>query len=250
MKLTADPPAELAQFDAPKGYDQVVAFLSNQFRDGTLKVGDRLLPERELAARLQISRPLVREALRALSMIGVLEIQQGRGTFVRSPDVSALGHFFTFMFSQNSDDIDDVMDVRQGLERQAIRLACARARPRDLERIAEALEEIRATIDDAVAGGLADFRFHSRMVEASRSPALIKIYAIVARILEENHIKRRRRIAATDQFQTYLVDHHEQIFHAIRSRDVENAERLLSAHFEIGEKLSSEALIKAGEPGR
>lgn len=240
-------PADLVREPAPKGYDQVVAFLSDQFERGLLKPGDRLLAERELATRLNISRPVVREALRALAMIGVLEIQQGRGTIVRSPDLSALGQFFTFMFAQSGNEIDGVMDVRQGLERQAVRLACVRGRAHDFEKIAEALQHIRATIDDPVAGGKADFLFHTCLVEASHSPALIKMYLIVARILEGNHIRRRRRIAATAQFHDYLIDHHMLLFRAVQRRDIQESERLLTAHFEIGDKLNCEAII-ASDP--
>lgn len=229
----------LAQTDTPKGYDQVVRFLGDQLRSGTLKAGDRLLPERELALRLNISRPIVREALRSLAMIGVLEIQQGRGTFVRAPDFAALGQFFSFMFVQQGEDLDDIMELRQGLERQAIRLACARARTRDLERIAEALDGIRNTIDDPVAGGKADFLFHTRLVEASHSQALIRIYAVVSRILEDNHVLRRRRIAATETFQDYLIDHHALLFKAVQRRDVEESEKLLIRHFEIGDQLNN-----------
>ncbi len=223
---------------ASKGYDQVVAYLSDEMEHGRLNPGDRLPPERMLSAQLNISRPIVREALRALAMIGVLEIQHGRGTFVRTPDISSLGHFFSFLFTREAGDVDDVMDVRRGLERQAVRLACVRADARDFDRLAEALEAIRATIDDPEAGGQADFQFHTRLVEASHSPALIQIYAIVSRMLERNHVRRRRRITATPRFQEYLIDDHLGLFEAIRQRDVERSERLLTQHFEIGDELN------------
>jgi len=236
-------PANLPDISAPKGYDQVVAYLGDQMEQGVLKPGDRLMPERDLALRLGLSRPIVREALRALAMIGVLEIQQGRGTFVRRPDISSLGHFFSFLFAHGAGEFDDIMDVRQGLERQAVRLACLRARDSDFALIAEALETIRATIEDPDAGGKADFLFHTRLIDASHSPALIQIYAIVSRMLERNHVRRRRRIAAAPRFQEYLIDHHALLFDAVRRRDVEDSERLLIAHFEIGAKLNSEGLV-------
>lgn len=236
------PTVELSQSVTPKGYDQVVSFLSDQLRDGVLKVGDRLLPERELALRLNISRPLVREALRALAMIGVLEVQQGRGTFVRSPDFSTLSNVFTFMFVQDGEELDDIMELRQGIERQAIRLACLRARNHDFEKIGAALEDIQATIDDPVRGGKADFEFHTRLVEASHSAALIKVYTIISRILQGNHVVRRRRIAATGHLREYILDHHELLFRALQRRDVESSEQLLSEHFAIGEKLNNEGL--------
>lgn len=235
-------PASLAQDGGPRGYDRVVAFLTDQLRAGALKVGDRLLPERELAQRLNISRPLVREALRSLAMIGVLDMQQGRGTFVRSPDFSTLGDIFAFMFVQGDESIDDVMELRRGIEREAIRLACVRARTSDLERIGGALKAIHATIDDPERGGRADFDFHSSMVEASHSSALIKTHAVVAEILRRNHVVRRNRIAASGRMREYIIDHHGLLFRALQLRDVAACERLLGEHFAIGEELSSEGL--------
>lgn len=236
--LQAGSSIELSQALTPKGYDQVIDFLSDQMRLGKLKVGDRLLPERELAQCLNISRPVLREALRSLAMIGVLEIQQGRGTFVRAPDFSAIGHLFTFMFVQNGDELDDIMELRQAIERQAIRLACLRARPRDLEKISEAMKEVEATIDDPDAGGQADFDFHARIVDASHSSALINIYAIVSTILRENHVHRRRRIAMGSRLHEFIVEHHLKLLGAIQRRDIAECDRLLLLHFDIGTELS------------
>jgi len=241
-KSAQTPKIALSQSVEPKGYDQVLNFLSDQLRAGVLQVGDRLLPERELALRLNISRPLVREAVRALAMIGVLEVQQGRGTFVRSPDFSTLSDVFTFMFVQDGDELDDIMELREGIERQAIRLACLRARTNDFEKIGTALEDIYATIDDPERGGQADFDFHTRLVEASHSAALIKVYTIISRILRSNHVVRRRRIAAWGRMREYILDHHDKLFRAVQRRDVEDSERLLSEHFAIGEQLTNERL--------
>ena len=70
IKLTRDPD------DAPGGYAKVFAFLREQLLSGALKTGDRLLPERDLSALLGVGRPVLREALRALAMLGAVEIRQ------------------------------------------------------------------------------------------------------------------------------------------------------------------------------
>jgi len=233
---------------SPKGYEKVVSYLSDQLRDGLLKTGDRLMPERELALRLNISRPLVREALRSLAMIGVLDVHQGRGTFVRSPDFSTLENIFTFMFVQGGEEIDDIMELRRGIELQAIRLACLRARDDDFEKIGAAMDNIHATIDDPIAGGQADFHFHTCLVEASHSAALIKVYRIVSRTLQNNHVSRRRRVAASGQLRTYIIDHHDRLFRSIESRDVEGSEKLLREHFSVGEQLNNEEPLRVTSP--
>jgi GntR family transcriptional regulator, transcriptional repressor for pyruvate dehydrogenase complex len=227
-----------AQTGGQGGYDQVLRYLSDQLTSGALKTGDRLLPERELALALGVSRPVVREALRSLAMIGVLAIRQGQGTVVQAPDAENIASVVALMMSQRRGLADDILEVRIALERQALRLACLRAGADDFERISEAFDGIVATIDQAEPGGRADFTFHSALVEASHSTALIQLYAVVAALLERSHVQRRERLARTATYKEFLIDHHRRILLALNRRDAEECERLLMEHFAIGEELN------------
>src|SRR3954463_12282748 len=93
-----------------KGFEKGFAFLRERLLAGSLRPGDRLIPERELAAQLGVSRPILREALRALTVLGVVEIRDRVGTVVRRPNVSVLNDFFSFALAQQADLIDDVME--------------------------------------------------------------------------------------------------------------------------------------------
>jgi len=230
----AEPIEALSRVDAPGGYQQVVNYIAERLMDGSLKVGDRLLPERELSIRLNVSRPMVREALRSLAMIGVLEIRQGHGTFVRTPDVSSFADLFMFAIAQHGSVIDEILEVRIALERQAIRLACKRARPKEIARIAAAFAEIVDSIDDPLRGGHADFRFHTAIVEASHSPAIINIYRVVSDMLLRSHVERRSRLSDSEAYRDFLIAHHRRILSAIERQDAEESEALLLQHFEIG----------------
>ena len=223
------------------GYDRVLAFLREQLVTGQLKAGDRLLPERDLASALGVSRPVIREALRALATLGAVEIRRGYGTVVCEPNFTALADYFSLVLAQQAGAVDDVMQARIAIERQAIRLACTRALAPDLERLSQALQAIKDTIDDPVRGGAADFHFHSMIVEAAHSPALSSVYAAVAKLLQQSHLERRQVIASVPQVDAYLIDHHESIMLAIRRRDPSEADALLAAHFEIGANLREDA---------
>ncbi|MDB5911506.1 MAG: Transcriptional regulator, GntR family [Ramlibacter sp.] len=223
------------------GYERVLSFLRNQLVSGRLKTGDRLLPERDLASALGVSRPVIREALTALSTLGAVEIRRGYGTVVREPNFTALADYFSLVLAQQAGAVDDVMQARIAIERQAIRLACTRALAPDLERLSQALRAIQETIDDPVQGGEADFHFHSMIVQAAHSPALSSVYAAVAKLLQESHLKRRKVIASVPQVDAYLIDHHEAIMSAIRRRDPAQADALLAEHFEIGANLREDA---------
>ncbi|MFD2239346.1 FadR/GntR family transcriptional regulator [Aureimonas populi] len=216
------------------GYAKISSFLREQLLSGQLRTGDYLLPERELATRLNVSRPVLREALRALAMIGVLEIRHGVGTVVKRPDVSTLGEFFTFVLAQQSDVIDDIMQARIAIEHQAIRLACQRAGQRDFDRLAGALSTIVETIHEPSAGAAADFAFHEAVVKAAQSPTLSSIYASIAELMMRSHRERREQIIQIEGIEEFLIDHHRSIFSAVIERDAARADDLLARHFEIG----------------
>ena len=81
--------------ETPSGADRVFTFFRDRLLSGELKAGDRLLGERELALALGVSRPVLREALRSLAMLGLLDIRHGRGAYVRSAEASVLGQALT-----------------------------------------------------------------------------------------------------------------------------------------------------------
>lgn len=234
------------QADAQEdGYDRVLAFLRDELMSGRLKTGDKLLPERDLASALGVSRPVIREALTALSTLGAVEIRRGYGTVVREPNFEALADYFSLVLAQQAGAVDDVMQARIAIERQAIRLACTRALAPDLERLSQALQAIKETIDDPAKGGAADFHFHSMLVQAAHSPALSSVYAAVAKLLQESHLERRKVIASVPQVDAYLIDHHEAVLRAIQRGNPVEADAVLTEHFEIGANLRQDAAAAA-----
>lgn len=230
------------------GFAKVFSFLRERLLEGTIQSGDRLVPERDLAVQLGVSRPIVREALRALSMIGVVEIRGRVGTIVRKPDISVLGDFFAFSLAQQPDIIDDVMQARIGLECQAIRLACRNATTSDIERFRVVLEAIESTIRDANDGGQADFDFHASIVRASKSNTLINLYTAMATLLLRSHRERRQLIGVDPAFNRYVIEDHHRIFDAVIERDEEQADKVLREHFRIGDQYRRQAAIEAVKP--
>jgi GntR family transcriptional repressor for pyruvate dehydrogenase complex len=221
--------------DDRSGFAKVFEFLRDQLLDGRIGPGDRLVPERELAGQLGVSRPVVREALRSLSMMGVVEIRSRVGTIVRRPDLSVMGDFFAFALSQQSDLIDDVTQGRTAIECQAIRLACQRATTFDFERMRGALDRIAATLDDPVAGGEADFEFHATLVRAAKSETLTSLFDAMAALLRRSHIDRRALVTVDAAMKKHLLEDHRRLFDAVVAGDAEKADQALRKHFMIGD---------------
>ncbi|MEQ9606581.1 MAG: FadR/GntR family transcriptional regulator [Kiloniellaceae bacterium] len=227
------------------GTEKVVAYFREQLLSGALKAGDRLMSERELSLALGVSRPVLREALRSLAMLGVLDIRHGKGAYVKPANLAVLSDFLTFCLAQQPDILDDVMQARIAIECQAIRLACERAGDSDLTRISGRLAHLMETIDDPERGGDADFAFHLAIVEAGRSPVLLQLYQALAELLKRSHVERREQTVAIPGIRDYLVDAHREVFLSIVARDPNAAEARLREHFAIGDEFRRKSYIAA-----
>ena len=232
------------------GFAKVFDFLREQLLEGRIRNGDRLLPERELALQLGVSRPIVREALRALSMMGVVEIRERVGTVVRQPDVSVLSDVFAFSLAQVPDAIDDVIQARIALECQAIRLACQRATTADIERMRGALDAIEATVHDTTGGGRADFDFHIALVRASKSDTLIQLYGAMAELLTRSHRDRRQLVGDhhDESMKRTVVEDHRHLLEVVIAGDEDAADQALRRHFRIGDELRWRKALAPSRP--
>jgi DNA-binding FadR family transcriptional regulator len=239
--------------ETPGGASRVFTFFRDKLLSGELKAGDRLLAERELALALGVSRPVLREALRSLAMLGLLDIQHGRGAFVRAADASVLGQALTLCLAPEPNILDDVLQARIAIECQAIRLACERASERDLQALANMPDTLVDSLDDPEKGGQADYAFHLAIVRASGSSALMKIYEAISPLLMRSHVERRRDTFREPAITSHLVDAHRAVFLSLLRRDPDAAESRLREHFKIGDELRRKNLFtnyqsQASEP--
>ncbi|XVQ11715.1 FadR/GntR family transcriptional regulator [Spirillospora sp. CA-255316] len=199
--------------------DAVLDQLQAQVSGGGWRVGQRIPGEHELAARLGVSRPAVREAIRALSHVGVLEVRRGDGTYVRS---SADPRPLLRRMARAT--LRDVFEVQLAYDVQAARLAARRRTPDDLDRLAVLLAA-RDEATDAEAFGDADARFHSAVVEAARNPLLIEAHRFF--------LDRLRDSMATLRLDQEVPEAgpaaHRAVLDAVAAQDPEAAARAAAA---------------------
>ncbi|WP_336057426.1 FadR/GntR family transcriptional regulator [Nitratireductor sp. CH_MIT9313-5] len=231
------------------GADRVMAYFREKILSGELASGDRLPAERELAQQLNVGRPLLREAMRSLAMLGLVDIRHGSGAYVGKADVSVLSDFFTFSLAQEQNVSEDIMQARMAIECQAIRLACERATEADLDRIGGCLTALVKTLGDPEKGGEADFRFHDSIVRASHSQALITLYRAISELLKRSHVERRRTTYTAPEIVNDLVESHRKVFLSIVEGDGDAADQRLREHFAIGDELRRKSIIAAYSKG-
>src|SRR3989475_3438037 len=122
----ADPVIELGPIKSTRIYEEIVRQVKQLIAEGRLKSGDRLPPERELAEKFVVSRTSVREALRALESLGLIEIRAGEGTFVREMSVDELVGPLALVLTSQREAIGELFEARRGLEPAIAALAAGR----------------------------------------------------------------------------------------------------------------------------
>lgn len=244
----AKPPPKTDE-ETARGTERVLAYFRERILSGEMKTGERLPSERDLAATLNVGRPLLREAMRALAMLGLVDIRHGSGAFVGKADISVLTDFFTFSLAEEQNVSEDIVQARMAIECQAIRLACERATDADLDRIGGCLTALINTLSDPEKGGEADFRFHAAIVQASHSQALITLYRAISELLVRSHVERRRTTYDSPEIIDDLVESHRRVFLSIVEGDGDAADRRLREHFAIGDELRRKSIIAAYSKG-
>jgi GntR family transcriptional repressor for pyruvate dehydrogenase complex len=185
-----------------------------------LDAGDRLPAERELARRLGVSRTSLREALTALRIEGVIEVQHGNGIYLlRSPSLPALG------------------EVRNTLEALAAELAASRRADADLARMVEAIREMDTSIAAGEDGVEGDRRFHAAILGAAQNPVLAELLASLADGAAQIAAASLGRAGQPPR----SLAAHRLILDAIIVRDAELARRLMREHLELTGRMLAES---------
>jgi DNA-binding FadR family transcriptional regulator len=200
-------------------------------RQGQLKPGDRLPPERDLCERFGVSRVTVREALRMLESSGLVEIRVGArgGAFVTAPSSDRVGEGLADLLTLSVISAADVTEVRMILEAGIVPLVCERATEQDLAD----LDEICRRSEAALASG--DYtmdmslEFHIRVAQSTHNPAVVMLVESfrgpILMSLQQAH-------EAAPEMGQKGTREHEEFIEAVRRRDADTASRIMREHLE------------------
>ncbi len=190
---------------------------------GGLAAGDRLPSQRDLAVRLGVSRPSLREAMAALETMGLVVVRVGSGVYIAPPALRAPPWRFADRCSPR-----DVYEARLGLEGYAARLAAARRDGAGALRLDEAVEAMAAALSrrDVPAMAAADARFHDIVVELAANPVLVGMIGPMRDMIVES---QRLPMARLDRLGETLAEH-RAIAACVRAGDAARTEEAMKAH--------------------
>ncbi|MEN1935617.1 FadR/GntR family transcriptional regulator [Paenibacillus sp. 102] len=212
-------------------YEEVSEAILTMIKNGTLKPGDKLLPVHQLAEQFQVGRSAVREALSALRAMGLIEMKQGEGTYVKNFDSSALTKSLNHTLLMKKEDILDLLEVRKVLEVGAVRAAAAKRTEDNLQNMKRWLDEMAKSIGNEKAGEKADFHFHMGIAESSHNNILLELMNHVSEMIAETIGESRRIILYGEQITAErLLEEHQAIYDAVLEQDVESAQQAMLNH--------------------
>ena len=209
-----------------KLYQDIVGQIGELIREGVLRPGDRLPPERDLAERLQVSRSSLREAMRTLELQGLVVSRPGAGTFVSTGSLDGLISIIASSLANSGDAQGDIFEVRHLLEPEIAALAARRATEEDMGRMIVALEQQEAQLTRGETGVEGDTTFHFAMAQATQNWALVKVISTISDILS----KSRDQTLHTPGRPERSLASHKQILDTIRRCDPEGARSAMEHH--------------------
>jgi DNA-binding FadR family transcriptional regulator len=196
--------------------------------DGTFPPGEPLPSERHLAERFGVSRGSIRDALRTLETIGLLETRHGQGTFPHELSVERLVAPLASVMAYRSDLQDELLDVRRMFEPAVARAAALRATDEDLTDLERILETQRQKLKSGQSAIAEDTAFHAILARATRNRVVMSIMATLNDLLVESRTQSLRQKGRPAR----SMDGHEAVVAALRRRDAEGASQAMYNHID------------------
>jgi GntR family transcriptional repressor for pyruvate dehydrogenase complex len=214
----------------------------------TFQPGDRLPSERELGSRLGVSRTVIREALRALSTKGLVEVRDGAGAYVRAPSTDLVSELLGICVSHmETGDVTSghILEMRRILEIEMSGLAAERRGPDDLAELERLLGLMARPGSSRGDWAKIDYEFHDRVAIASKNP----LFPIVLRSISEVLMRARLLGVRLPDYQAKALHHHRNVYEAIRARSSEKARAAMAGHLREAEQTMRRVLAgEAAEP--
>lgn len=213
--------------------DEVVEQIRTIILKNDLEEGTRLPSERALATQVGASRPIVAQALRTLSMMGLVDIRPGSGVYVMRRPEHLVTQSMHLMMEIEDDSLDHLLDLRLTLEDRGAALATANASEADIVRVGEALERMTSATS-ASSWVAADALFHAALVRASQNKYLAMMLEAVHNITVSSTYRTWIESGETPEWLHATVAQPDQLhvamFDALQARDAEAMHESVVTH--------------------
>lgn len=208
--------------------EEIARQIMDLIADGTLKPGQRLLSERELCGLFGASRSSLREALRCLSIVGVLNARVGEGTSVAEDGGKFLRKIMEWRLISENHDIENLLQVRIALEGVSAANSALNATPEDIGKARKLLAQMKSALTDKKQFAVLDLEFHITLANASGNAVLSDLISVIRSQLA----RTLTRVLKLPNALPLSLKEHSAILDAIERRDPEGARKSMHDHLE------------------
>ncbi|MDI6602231.1 MAG: FadR/GntR family transcriptional regulator [Thermoanaerobacteraceae bacterium] len=215
-------------------YKDIIEQFKMMIYNGNLKKGDRLPPERELCQILGVSRASMREALRSMEMMGIVESRPGEGTFIVNEVTSSILEPLSLIIALEKNQADFI-ELRKVLESACAKKTAERRTEDDLKKMMVQIKIMEESYDEGVRAE-ADRELHRIISAAAGNKLLIDMVEAIAGGID-NYIKgARRRLMKDPHNADILLEQHQAIYQYIKDRNGDAASREMERHIDFVEE--------------
>lgn len=230
--VASDTDLGLRKLDRQPAAERIADQLMAVIVERKLAAGALLPSEQQLSEMFGVSRPVIREALRHLAALRIVDLAPGRRPRVRPLTDELLRTFFDWAVSLDQASLLALHELRRGVEGESATLAAQRRSDDDVDRLRGLLEEMRASLEDEDRYTELDLEFHLEIAEAAGNQLLVHLSASIRAPMERT-IRRGLRLASGDTSELEILQQdHERIVDAIADRDPVRARAAMDQHFD------------------
>lgn len=219
----------IKQVKSKKIYEIVAEQLTDMIKQGEFKPGERLPSVQQLSEDFDVGRSAIREALSALKAMGMIEIRQGEGTFVKKVFLDLSGEMIPSILEQ--EDLKQLFEVRKLNETGAASIAAEKRSDMDIRKLERILKEMKLAEGDGGLGEQADIDFHMAIVAAAGNRMLERLMITISETVEESMKEARQLfLYSNEEKMKQLYQEHFEIYEAILVQDRQRAYQAMYDH--------------------
>ncbi|TWI56983.1 FadR/GntR family transcriptional regulator [Halalkalibacter nanhaiisediminis] len=214
--------------EQPKVYIEIIKQINQIIHNDQLTSGDKLPSERELSDRLSVGRSSVREALRALELLDLIETRRGEGTFIKPAGSFQLVDIILSFLLKNDSAQQDLTETRRIIELEALRLACIRMTDNSIDHLRQLIRRAREEWSHGDLPVEEDYLFHKTIVESCNNRLLLHLWIS---LVEYNKVALERSLQREGRMLVSIKEH-EDIYLALKDRHCDVAIKAMEKHLQ------------------
>ncbi|MFT8319758.1 MAG: FadR/GntR family transcriptional regulator [Bacillus sp. (in: firmicutes)] len=208
-------------------YEKIAGVIEDGINNGKYQIGEKLPSERELSKYYNISRNVIRESVKLLKEKGLVEVVQGKGSYVAHHySANLIGNVKRIM-KYNNGKLQDIVEIREMLEQKIGELAVDRATNEQINHLETIVDRMKEEIDNSKQIAALDLEFHITLAKCTQNPLFLELMNTISVLLDETIYLLMTMFPQTKKDG---ISHHEQIVKAIKSRDKNLVKMLITEH--------------------